>query len=1545
MVHTSTQLAQKDVAAGCLPLTGIRLRLGAAGDDLQPLQDALRRRATILGAEVIVAPGQLQPGALLATLGDASGASVQLCLRAWPQQTGGSAALLEAASGMTAWHQRASGEFLPLGIDYLATLGASLAMCAGVATLLTLREHGGHVGLNLNLAECALFAMNQYLAMDHAGQIALDRNRADDRSPPFASGDGIRFELEALSAESWRAFWQAAGAEPDDVRRGWAPFMQRYTQARAFLPAGLFRCAGTHLYEDLQTMAAQSGVTVCALHQAASVASDDPERERWMHGGPWQFEPVGAASPALAARRCEGSPALPLAGFSVLESCRLIQGPLAGHLLHRLGADVVKVEMPGGDPMRALAPLAGNISAHFAAINQGKTSLELDLKAADGRQRLLDLATKADVFLHNWAPGRAAQLGLTAADLARTCPTLIYASASGTGQSPQPDDPVGTDFMIQAHSGVASLLRTAEGQPQSGTLLTIIDVLGGAATAEGIVAALYARASRGQVLHLDSAMAGAAAMLVAAESQSHQRALGGCADANTVNRLLALPRGYATSDGWLMLDRITGQDAASYARRLAASAPDADLADDFAQALQARSSADNLQELRRHGMQAEAVAMNAAEVIGHVQFAGLANQQNGLLQFQNPWTISPNSINSHIYPTMTNHSTASSANVTDMVDAKQRQAWADAGIYKNLDLFASFLQHCNERPQSIAVCDQDESLSYAALRARSLSLATALARLNVGSGDVVAVNLPNGWRGCAADMAAAALGAIVLPFPLGRKAHESRLILRKSRAKVLICQRQVGDADYAALIDGIRADLPELQAVLVHGTQYGDWGDLDAAWDQPAYDYRAGTIDPNGAARLIASSGSESEPKLIAYSHNNLLGGQANYLTSLGARPADMRALFCVPLASPFGSLGTSCALAAFGGTLINCERFQPEQVLHLAARREVTHMFAGPNMVDMLLNCELLQGDQPFRLPALKAIVSGGSALSAETARRVRTQIGCALIQSYGSADGVACHTALEDDFDTTVNTVGIPDSSVVTVRIVDEQGQPLPPQQEGEIWALGPMTPMGYFGAPDLDSRYRDPEGWVKTGDRGMLDENGRLRIVGRRADTVVRSGIKLNLPEIENLLHGHASIADAVLLPVATSTQLRLHACLVLRGGATAPDMAALNHYLLNDLGLERYKSLDSVSYHEQFPIAPSGKVDKAALLKHVHTEAEPRPAGELSAQSILEILTGVERAGVLRAAIQLGVFDLLASGPKTSVQLAQESGANARGMRVLLDALAGLKLLAAESPAKDYALTPQSQRFLVRSSAYYVGGLSQVYTDDLMWETFRDFKAAVVAGQSVLPASLEIANHPYWEQYAAGIQNTSRTTAARVSGLLKDWRQGEKQLAILDLACSSGIYGFTVAQQFDDASVCGVDWPASRPKFEAQAQEFGMAERSSFVAADLFELSLPDKYDLVIMSQILHHFDTAHCRELLARARACLKPGGRLVLCDFMLSEAAPHTETMQRLFGAQMLGLTSAGECYRADFFQDLLRQQGFQTPQLRALKGLPVHCILADLEP
>ncbi len=182
----------------------------------------------------------------------------------------------------------------------------------------------------------------------------------------------------------------------------------------------------------------------------------------------------------------------PLEGFTVVEACQMVAGPLAGSLLADLGAEVVKIETPrGGDRMRYLGHRVGGIGAMWAGVNRGKRSVVLDLQHTDGLQVFRELIARSDVFIQNFRPGVVERLGIDEPSLRSLRPDLVYVSVSGFGDTGPYADQKSYDYVIQALSGMAALQGT-DGTPQLVRNIVIDKVTAYAAT-QSVMAALVAR--------------------------------------------------------------------------------------------------------------------------------------------------------------------------------------------------------------------------------------------------------------------------------------------------------------------------------------------------------------------------------------------------------------------------------------------------------------------------------------------------------------------------------------------------------------------------------------------------------------------------------------------------------------------------------------------------------------------------------------------------------------------------------------------------------------------------------------------------------------------------------------------------------------------------------------------------------------------------------------------------------------------------------------------------------------------------------------------
>jgi acyl-CoA synthetase (AMP-forming)/AMP-acid ligase II len=475
-----------------------------------------------------------------------------------------------------------------------------------------------------------------------------------------------------------------------------------------------------------------------------------------------------------------------------------------------------------------------------------------------------------------------------------------------------------------------------------------------------------------------------------------------------------------------------------------------------------------------------------------------------------------------------------------------------------VNLYTLFGGHAAARPRRAAVIDQDGVVSYAGLDAQVRRVAAVFTEHGLGPGDVIGIRLPNSRDAVAVELAVWAVGAVALPYPDSDGDRETRSLLGRARASALVTR------------GAATADLP---AVLV-----------PPAWGGPVPEPRwAPAADAESPARILVSSGSEAEPKMVAYAHNAFSAGRASYVRALHDGDGPMRTLVLVPLASSMGSCGVPVTVAALGGTLLLAGRFDPATALRTMTAHRPTHVFGVPTMLRRM--ADLSPGGPP---DGLRALVSSGAELPAATERVCRARFGVPVISVYGSADGVNCHTAAVADGN------GLPDPSVAGIRVTDARGVPVPAGVPGEIQALGPMTPWCYVADPALDRRYRTPAGWVRTGDRGMLDDRGVLHVLGRLKQVVIRGGYNISPAEVEREIGAHPEVAEVACVGVPDAELgERLCACVAQRPGSPPMSLDQLTDFLHERRGLARAKLPEMLVVLPALPVAATGKTCRRSL----------------------------------------------------------------------------------------------------------------------------------------------------------------------------------------------------------------------------------------------------------------------------------------------------------------------------------------------------------------
>jgi 2,3-dihydroxybenzoate-AMP ligase len=487
-------------------------------------------------------------------------------------------------------------------------------------------------------------------------------------------------------------------------------------------------------------------------------------------------------------------------------------------------------------------------------------------------------------------------------------------------------------------------------------------------------------------------------------------------------------------------------------------------------------------------------------------------------------------------------------------------------------------------PARTALVDGDTRIDYADLDALADRRAAGLRGLGIAAGDNVVVQLPNTAEFVVTSFALLRIGARpVYALPAHRRSEISYLVEHSGATAYVIPDRHAG-FDFRVLAEQVGASV----RVLVDG----DPGPYTALADVDADPVALPLPDPSSVALFLLSGGTTGLPKLIPRTHDDYvynlrasaevtgLDGDTVYLAAL---PVSHNFALACP-----GILGTLHA----GGTVVMAPSPSPADAFALIERERVTVTALVPSLALLWLEAvKAVRRD----LSSLRLLQVGGARLAEEPARRIRPELGCALQQVFGMAEGLLNYTRLDDPDDVVATTQGRPLSPDDEIRVVDAEGAEVPPGGIGQLLTRGPYTLRGYYRAEEHNARSFTPDGFYVTGDLVRQLPTGHLVVEGRVKDVINRGGEKVPTEEVEDHLMTHPVVREAALVGVP-DPMLGERSCAFLRvrDGAEAPSLRELGAYL-RERGLADYKLPDRVEVRAEFPYTAVGKVSKKALVE--------------------------------------------------------------------------------------------------------------------------------------------------------------------------------------------------------------------------------------------------------------------------------------------------------------------------------------------------------------
>ncbi|MBA4021928.1 MAG: 2,3-dihydroxybenzoate-AMP ligase [Gordonia sp.] len=509
------------------------------------------------------------------------------------------------------------------------------------------------------------------------------------------------------------------------------------------------------------------------------------------------------------------------------------------------------------------------------------------------------------------------------------------------------------------------------------------------------------------------------------------------------------------------------------------------------------------------------------------------------------------------------------------------------GIWADQTLGEMLFEVVDRTPDHVAIIAGEHRITYAELGQRVLGYAAGFSRLGIGRGDRVVLHLPNVSDYVPILFGLFEVGAIPVLALAALRRHEIEYFVEFTEARAYITIESHAGNDFAALARDLAASSPTLEHTVVLSAD-GGGRDVEELLSHGIATRRRRSL-PSDVAFLQLSGGTTGQPKVIPHTHEDYLAS-VRASVELCAITRDTVQLVVLPLCHSFAmrSPGFLGVLSA-GGTIVPVLSGSPDVAFPLIAEHAVTDVSVVPPLAMVWLNSSL---KDDYDLTSLRVLRVGGARFSAEAARRVRSELGAVLQQSFGMAEGLTTFTGLDEEEDTITTRQGRPTLAADEVRVVDDDGHEVARGDAGHLLTRGPSTIRGYYRAPEHNAQSFTADGFYRTGDIVREDERGYLTVVGRSKDQINRGGEKVAPEEVENLILAFDAVHDVSVVGIPDEMLGERTKAFVMprKGGDTSTLTLAGIRKFLRDKGLAAYKLPDVVELVDEFERTPVGKVSK-------------------------------------------------------------------------------------------------------------------------------------------------------------------------------------------------------------------------------------------------------------------------------------------------------------------------------------------------------------------
>jgi acyl-CoA synthetase (AMP-forming)/AMP-acid ligase II len=518
-----------------------------------------------------------------------------------------------------------------------------------------------------------------------------------------------------------------------------------------------------------------------------------------------------------------------------------------------------------------------------------------------------------------------------------------------------------------------------------------------------------------------------------------------------------------------------------------------------------------------------------------------------------------------------------------------------AGLWRPETFFEAADQQANRQPDKVLVTDGTTSLTYGELRDSALALAIGLRRMGISRGDRVSVQIPSWAEFMQIALALTRIGAIMVPImPIYRR-DDVGYVLQNAGVRTAITCGPFRGFDYPGMYQSLRPDCPSLRDLIVvrpDGSHPADAITLDSLFTSETAG--AGELGPAAGPDdpfvIVFSSGTTARPKGCLHTFNTFGCGSRLLAKAFGYAGHDVQ-FNPSPITHTTGLITGFLLPLMHGASVHLMEVWEPRAGLADIAKFHTTAAVTATAFLQMLMDAYDPDQHDPS---SMRLWVAAGSPIPAAFVRRAADVLpNMRVLSLYGRTENVTTTTCtVDDDPERSVTSDGkaLPGSSV---KIVDADGHEVPRGEPGDIAYKGPMHMLEYINNPEETSKLFTPDGYSRSGDLGVMDADGYVRVTGRLKDIVIRGGLNISVRQIEDLLIAHPAIraVAAVGMPDETLGE-RVCCYAVVSPGHEGLALPEVSEYLLAR-GLAIQKVPERLEIVSELPMTATGKIQKHIL----------------------------------------------------------------------------------------------------------------------------------------------------------------------------------------------------------------------------------------------------------------------------------------------------------------------------------------------------------------